>query len=44
MLRGEAKFFGWLFLAVGILGFVPRITVDGLLFGIQALYRVLERY
>lgn len=33
-MRGQAKFFGWAFLAIGILGFVPGITVGAHLFGI----------
>jgi hypothetical protein len=33
-MRGQAKFFGWALLAIGILGFIPRITTGGYLFGI----------
>lgn len=33
-MRGQAKFFGWFFLAFGILGFIPGITTGALLFGI----------
>ncbi|MBI5440449.1 MAG: DUF4383 domain-containing protein [Deltaproteobacteria bacterium] len=32
-MRGQCKFFGWALLAIGILGFVPRITMAGYLFG-----------
>ena len=34
MLRTAAKIFGFSFIAAGILGFVPGITVDGNLLGI----------
>jgi hypothetical protein len=34
MLKKAARIFGYAFIAVGILGFVPGITNDGYLFGI----------
>ena len=33
MIRTHAKFFGWLFLAMGVLGFIPWVTAGGFLFG-----------
>lgn len=34
MLRNLAKIFGYTFLVIGILGFIPGITADGHLFGL----------
>lgn len=42
MLRGEAKFFGWVFVIIGVLGFVPRVTYGGHLFGIFAVNAALN--
>lgn len=34
MIKGLASIFGWAFLAVGVLGFIPGVTRDAMLLGI----------
>lgn len=45
MVRTAAQVFGWVFVLVGILGFVPGITNDGLLLGIfevDAIHNIIH--
>lgn len=45
MLRNLAKIFGWAFLGLGILGFIPGVTANGHLFGlfeVDALHNLVH--
>lgn len=45
MLKTMAKVFGYVFLLVGILGFIPGVTTDGLLLGIfevDAIHNIIH--